>query len=114
MHELGVVFHVVKSVEEVAKENDVKHVHIVTLEVGEVSGIINSYLIDCWNWAASKSDILNGCKLEVLTINAVTYCEGCKKEYPTVEHGKTCPYCNSENTYLLTGNEFMIKEISVE
>ena len=29
----------------------------------------------------------------------------------TVEHGKICPYCGSEHTYLQQGNEFNIKEI---
>ena len=41
-------------------------------------------------------------------------CEDCKKEYPTVEYGKTCPYCGSEHTYLIRGNEVLIKEIAVE
>ena len=53
-------------------------------------------------------------ELEIRKIEAVTYCEGCRKEYPTVEHGKICPYCGSENTYLLKGNEFIIKEIEAE
>ena len=30
-----------------------------------------------------------------------------------VEHGKTCPHCGSENTYLVQGNEHAIKEIEV-
>ena len=47
-------------------------------------------------------------------MKAVTYCEDCKKEYETVKYGKICPYCKSERTYLLRGNEVMIKEIVVE
>ena len=50
-------------------------------------------------------------ELIVETIPAVTFCENCEKTYGTVEHGKTCPHCGSPNTYLLTGNEFNIKEI---
>ena len=42
------------------------------------------------------------------------YCEDCRKTYPTVEHGKICPHCGSEHTYLLQGSEFNIKEIEVE
>ena len=34
-------------------------------------------------------------------------------EYATVEHGRTCPLCGSENTWLLRGNEVEIKEIEV-
>ena len=35
MHELGVVFYVVKDVKKVAKENHVEKVSAVTLEIGE-------------------------------------------------------------------------------
>ncbi len=44
---------------------------------------------------------------------AVTWCDDCKKTYPTVEHGKICPHCGSPQTWLLQGNEFNIKEIEV-
>ena len=32
--------------------------------------------------------------------------------YGTVAHGKICPYCGSEHTYLLRGNEFILKNIT--
>ena len=51
--------------------------------------------------------------LKIEKIDAVTFCEDCKKEYPTVKYGKTCPYCGGPNTYLVTGNELLIKEIEV-
>ena len=44
---------------------------------------------------------------------AVTYCDACGSTYPTVEHGKTCPRCGSDKTWLQTGNEVNIREISV-
>lgn len=111
MHELGIVFHIIKSVESVAKENDLSEIASVTLELGEVSTVIPSYLTDCWKWATDKTDILKGARLEVETIPAVTYCEECGKTYRTVEHGKICPYCQSDRTYLLKGQEVNIKEI---
>ena len=49
----------------------------------------------------------------VETIPAVTHCDGCGKDYPTVAHGKTCPHCGSGETWLLRGNEINIKDISV-
>ena len=54
MHELGVVFYVIKDVKKVAEENDVKQVASVTLQIGEVTGILHDYLVDCWNWARKK------------------------------------------------------------
>ena len=40
MHELGVVFHIMDSLESVAKENDVTQIQSVTIEIGEVSTVI--------------------------------------------------------------------------
>ena len=54
MHELGVVFHIIDSLEEVAKENDVTQIQSVTIEIGEVSTVIPHYLTDCWEWAIKK------------------------------------------------------------
>lgn len=113
MHELGVVFYVVKDVKQVAEENDVERVNSVTLQIGEVSGIVHDYLIDCWNWARKKEPVMEEAELIIEQIDAVTYCEECGQEYGTMEHGKICPYCKSEKTYLLRGNEFLIKEVEV-
>lgn len=113
MHELGIVFHIIREVKEVAAENNCAHISKVVMNIGEVSAIVPYLLTDCWDWAVRKEDLLNGCKLEVNTVPAVTFCETCKREYETVKHGKTCPYCNSGDTYLLRGNEVEIKEIEV-
>ena len=111
MHELGVVFYVIKDVKKVAEENDVKQVASVTLQIGEVTGILHDYLVDCWNWARKKEPLMETSELLIEQVDAVTFCEDCTREYGTVQHGKICPHCGSEHTYLLRGNEFMIKEI---
>ena len=53
MHELGVVFHVIKMVEEICEENNLTEIESVTLELGEVSTVIESYLHDVWKWAVA-------------------------------------------------------------
>lgn len=113
MHELGIVFYIIDDVKKVALENAVAHVSKVVMEIGEVSTVIPSYLQDCWRWAADKEELLRGCELDVHTMPAVSYCEDCRKEYPTVAHGRACPYCGGPNTYLLRGKEVEIKEIEV-
>ena len=94
MHELGIVFHIIRTVEDVARQNDVTRIRRVTLQLGEVSGVVESYLQDCWKWAAAKSE-----------------CEDCGQQYPTVQFGRTCPHCQSPRTHLLQGHEMLIKEI---
>ena len=111
MHELGIVFHIIRSVEKVAAENDLEKVSAVVLELGEVSGVVPDYLTDCWRWAAAKSELASGSELRIETLPAVNRCGGCGADYPTVAHGRTCPRCGSGDTWLLTGNEVNIKEI---
>ena len=112
MHELGVVFHIIDDLTELGKENDVEKIHSVTIQLGEVSGVIPDFLTDAWKWAVNRTEILKGADLIIETLPAVTFCEDCKSEYETVKHGRTCPNCGSDHTYLLKGNEFLIKEIS--
>jgi hydrogenase nickel incorporation protein HypA/HybF len=49
-----------------------------------------------------------------VTIPAVTFCGSCGKTYETVKYGKECPYCHSEETWLVDGNQCVIKEIEAE
>ncbi len=114
MHELGVVFHIADSVVKVAEENHVAKIHSVTLEIGQVSTVIPEYLIDVWNWHCKRVPMLDGCELLIERIHATTYCEGCEQTYDTIPHGRICPLCGSDRTYLVTGNEMNIKEIMVE
>lgn len=111
MHELGIVFHIIDTLEDVAKEQNLEKVSKVVLQVGEVSTVIPAYLDDCWKWACKRSELMNGSELVTEIIKGVTYCEDCGKTYETVKYAKICPYCNSENTYLIEGNEVQIKEI---
>lgn len=111
MHELGIVFHIIDSLEAIVKENNLESVSKVVIELGEVSGVVDYYLTDCFRWSAEKYDFLKGATMEIETIDAVTICEDCGTTYPTLKYAKICPKCKSPNTHLLTGNEINIKEI---
>ena len=111
MHELGIVFHMIDTLEEVGREHGLTSVARVTLDLGEVSGVLPDYLLDCWRWAADRSEVLKGAELEVAQIDAVTVCNSCGRTYGTVAHGKICPHCGSPDTVLLRGNEAEIDTI---
>lgn len=114
MHELGIVFAMVDVLEDAAKKNDLSHITKVTVELGEVSGVVTDFFEDAWQWASSKNDLLRGAELEVLVAHAQTVCNACGKTYPTVEFGKTCPHCGSLETELLYGRELEIVSIEAE
>ena len=114
MHELGIVFNITKQIDEIAKENKVNKVTSLTVEVGEVSTVVPEYFTDCFEWAKKKTEYLKDCKLNLVVLSALSYCEDCKQTYNTVKYGKTCPHCKSEHTYLVSGNEVKMKQIEVE
>ena len=113
MHELGLVNYVVEEVSKIAEEQNITKVSSVTLQFGEVSGIVSSYLLGYWKWYTKKFPLFDGSKLICEEIPAVTWCDDCKITYSTVTYGKTCPKCGNGNTWLIRGNEMMIKEIEV-
>lgn len=113
MHELGIVFYIIRDVKEVAARNGADHISTVVLSLGEVSTVVPDYLQDCWKWAVEREEMMRGCTLRIETVPAVTYCGSCHREYGTVAHGRTCPHCGSGDTWLVRGNEVEIKEIEV-
>ena len=115
MHELGIVIEIIKQVDDIAEKNNVNNVKKVVLESGEVSTIVPKYLYDVWPWACKKrSKYMKDCKLEIIELKAISYCNNCEKLYDTVPTGKICPYCNKQDTYLVKGNEVNIKNIEVD
>ncbi len=111
MHEMGTVMHIIRVVEDIVVKNNLTQVASVTLEIGEVSGILPDYIRKCWGWAIRNTSYVQDAELKVDILPAITYCENCQGTYETVKYAKLCPYCNSNDTYLLTGNEYNIKEI---
>ncbi|MBQ1532405.1 MAG: hydrogenase maturation nickel metallochaperone HypA [Solobacterium sp.] len=114
MHELGIVTHCAKTIVDLAEENHLKKIGSVTLEIGEVSGIMTDYFVDCWNYFKVRYPVIAESELKLKVMPAVTYCEDCRSTYETVKYGRTCPNCGSPHTYLLTGNECIISEVEAE
>lgn len=114
MHELGIIVHITKTLQNVAKENNLSEIGSVTLEIGEVSTIVTDYLTDCWKYYRKKFPLIEHSELKIEILPATTYCEDCRQTYPTVEFGRQCPYCKSPNTYLVCGDECNIKEIEAQ
>ena len=114
MHEMGIILHLAKTLDETAEQEKLEKISAVTLQVGEVSGIMTDLFTDCWNYFRVRHPVLAECELVLETIPAATWCDSCKRTYETVKYGRECPYCHSGETWLLRGNECIIKEIVAE
>ena len=112
MHELGIVMNVLEQADAAAAEYRAEKVLRVTMEVGEVSSIVPDLFTDAFNWAKKKTRFLQEAELEMIIIEGRTYCQSCGETYQTTAHGKKCPHCGSYETYLLTGDQVIIKDIA--
>ncbi len=110
MHELGIVFEVVKKVKNFADQNGVTKIDTVVLQIGELSSIVPHYIEECYPAAVDGTSMQDTkLKIEILPGNA--RCIDCHNIYNVIINNGKCPECGSRNLDILGGREFMIKEI---
>lgn len=110
MHELGLISAVVKTVEAVMAEQGLTSAEKIVLQVGELSGVVPSYLEECYPAAVYKTSLENT-TLEMEIIPGIVRCRRCGNEFSGYLYNLKCPKCSSEELDALSGREFIIKEI---
>lgn len=110
MHELGVVIEVIKTVEGFAEKNNLVRIDELVLQIGELSSMIPRYIEACYP-AAVDGTLLQDTKLRIEVLPGNAICKKCNKVFNIPENHSKCPSCGSEHWELLSGKEFMIKEI---
>lgn len=110
MHELGVVIEVIKTIEKIAKEQQLTKIDTVVLQIGELSSMIPMYVEKCYP-AAVDGTILHDTKLKIEVLPANAICKVCNKVYNFVRNHRICPNCGKDDWEILSGREFLIKEI---
>lgn len=110
MHELGILFQVVRSVESFAIKNGVTRIDTLVLQVGELAPVVPHYLEACYP-AAVDGTLLQETKLKIEILPGIARCKECGQPFNLLQQHKTCPQCGAENWEILSGKEFLIKEI---
>ena len=110
MHELGIVYEVIKVVDEVVISNGIKTVDTIILEIGALSQVVPRFIEECFPAAIDGTPYENT-KLEIISLPAMVNCESCGELYDVIKHKKKCPKCSDNNYKIVSGQEFNIKEI---
>ncbi len=110
MHELGIMINVVETVENFAKENEISEIDKLVLQIGELSSVIPRFAEACYP-AAADGTMLQNTKLEIEILPGNCICDNCKKVFNLIKSNGQCSNCDSKDWELLSGREFMIKEI---
>jgi hydrogenase nickel incorporation protein HypA/HybF len=108
MHEVGITSSIVAIVEEAAKGRRVRR---VTLEVGELSGVVSEAIAFCFD-VVTAGTALEGAKLEICEIEGRARCDSCGAEFATDTLFALCP-CGSVRLTRLSGEELNVKSIEL-
>ncbi|HPH96813.1 MAG TPA: hydrogenase maturation nickel metallochaperone HypA [Anaerolineaceae bacterium] len=110
MHELGIMFNVVRSVEQFARVNGVTQIDTLVLQIGELSPVVPHFIEACYP-AAVDGTLLEKTHLKIEIIPGNVRCRLCGEVFNLPRQGKQCPKCAGSQWEVLSGKEFLIKEI---
>lgn len=112
MHELGIVIQIVKQMESFMAENQVEKIDKLVLQIGALSSVYPAYIEDVYPIAVEHS-LLKDTELVIEQTPGIGACKTCDFSYDLIENKNICPKCQGTEFRVLTGTEFMIKEIHV-
>ena len=112
MHEIGVVRQVLRTVEAFAKENGLDMIDTIVLEIGDLSLVIPKYVEDIYK-VIIKDTPFENTKLKIEVVEAQGVCRDCKRAFPIVMNEGYCPRCGKRNADVISGRDFIVKEVIV-
>jgi len=110
MHEYSIVQSMLATCDEHANG---KPVEKVVAKIGKMSGVETHFLKE--SFEVFKEDTL--CKnatLEIEEVDIVLLCHDCQKKATIEDWDFFCPYCKSDNTKVLSGQEMYIDYIELK
>ncbi len=112
MHEAGIVKMIIRTVEGIKQVEKFATVEKIVLEVGELSGVVPSYLEACYPAAVHKT-FMQDTELEIEVVPGMARCLACNQEFRAYENDFSCPACSNTQLEALNGKDIMIKQIMV-
>lgn len=112
MHEISIVRQVTKTVLDYAAENQISEISEIVLQIGELSMIVPEYVDEVYPLVV-KGTMLEHTKLKMEMIPGMAECNECDEIFNVVEQKGYCPNCGSFEKTVLSGRDFVIKEILI-
>lgn len=99
-------------VEHVARAARGRTVRRITLEIGDLSGVVPETVSSCFPEIA-RGTAAAAAQLDIRRIAGRGYCERCEREFPLTDLSAACP-CGSARTHTVAGQELILKSIDIE
>ena len=112
MHEMSYAIRLVNMALSTAKDNNLDNVDSVSVEIGQMTGVLPHLLIEAYT-SASKDTILEGSSLDITTANVTALCNDCNITYePNASNNYCCPKCRSLNSKIIRGRDVSLISIT--
>lgn len=112
MHELGIVIQIIKQLDDYVIEHNIDEVEAIVLEIGALSGVYPKYIEDVYPIAVENTRF-KGTRLEIEVAPGLGRCNCCGFGYDLIANKNICPRCEKEQFSVISGREFLIKQLIV-
>lgn len=113
MHEVAIASSIVEIVMEQARKNNLTKITKVSIQVGQLSGILEESLQFAF-CCITEQTIMQGSILEIKSIKATARCNLCNGVFIVQHMDKKCPKCNRFCDEIITGYELLVESIEGE
>ena len=113
MHEFGIIHNIIKMLEEVGKENNLKIINKVTIRIGKLRQVFPDFLQFAFE-NMSQNTIAQNAELIIKEIPIKMKCNSCKQEFIVECNTYICPTCGEACLEMLSGKEVYIESIEGE
>lgn len=110
---MGIADAMLKMIDKIISEEDVSEINSVTLEIGDLSGVVPHFMADCWE-AVCDGTRYEKTKLIIETVPGTLRCEDCLNEFTADLDKLYCPKCKSNKLTPLSGRELSVKEVEIK
>jgi hydrogenase nickel incorporation protein HypA/HybF len=113
LHEVGITQSIVEIAERNAREQGAVKVLSVTVEIGDLSGVMADAVEFCFD-ACTAGTFLDGTALVIRRIAGKGKCRDCQAETPLQPFTFACSACGGYALDVLQGDELRITEMEID
>lgn len=113
MHELGITQSIIEIAEKHAIEGGARKVLSLTVEIGELSGVVPEAVEFAFEVCA-RGTLLEETTLIIERTPGRAHCGGCLRESAIGRYSFACPACDALALEVVQGEELRIKEMEVD
>lgn len=112
MHEIGMLYSAAQTASQYAQKNGLEEVHVISLELGELSGVLPNVFTEYFDYVKAHFPLLKNAELELEIVPGEALCDECGTLYNVMKNEGKCPNCSSTAKKILSGRNVRLMSIA--